>query len=106
MGGMWAGVWLEGGVGTGNASVCGPISRVDCESPGRNANITGLQRCSSGTRFGTCVWGGGGGDARGIPVGPSLWSWGLGTGLSSDPPSLGMGLGHRGEEDVLRGPCG
>lgn len=105
MGGMWAGVWLEGGVGTGNASVCGPKSRVDCESPGRNANITGLQRCSSGTRFGTCVCGGGG-DARGIPVGPSLWSWGLGTGLSSDPPSLGMGLGHRGEEDVLRGPCG
>lgn len=88
MGGMWAGAWPEGGMGTGNASVRGPKSLVGCESLGRSANATGFQRCGMGLALAPSCWGGRGGEARGMPVGPSLWGWGLGSAVT---PSLGMG---------------
>lgn len=79
IGGIWVGVWLEGGVGTGNASVCGQKSLVDCKSLRRNASAAGFQRC--GSRTSAAPWGAGGGGEK-LGECPSL---GLGPGLSSDP---------------------
>lgn len=68
-----------------NASVCGQKSLADCESLGKNADVIGFQRC---WQWDYCWHPGGGGETLGkVRVGLSIWSWGLGRGLSHD--SLG-----------------
>lgn len=61
-----------------------------------------LEDAAVGLVFGTCG-GKGSREARGMPSWAILWGWDLGSAVT---PSLGMGVGHRDDEDIVRDPGG